>query len=447
MTLKQLFIHSLATVGLISTAANAETIEINVPPTVRVNSSLAYPVMLEEADGEKNYLKISLIGEWIKAGIPDRSPVNVAIVIDRSGSMSGQSIEQAKQAALMAVDWLDSRDTLSVIGYDSDAVVIVPAQKLTDKESVKRRIRDNIYASGNTALFAGVSLGMRETERFFSKNNINRVILLSDGQANVGPSSVTELGELGRAAAKQGLTVSTIGLGLGYNEDLMTTLAGYSDGSHYFVDNASALEMAFSQEFDNVMNVAAQDVEIVITLHNGTPVRLLGNEGEIRGNQVRVNLNQVYFNQEKYALLEFAPDHYPQAARAEIQINYRDMISQKTEEITQSQDLRFSKSQQAVEESTDETVLADAYIQESNMANQQAIEAIDRGEYEQASAILGNAQSIFSSKTSSFRSDVAQEKVQMNVQALEDSQLVIEAAPEQARKSLRASEYQLKKNQ
>mgnify|MGYP003380095548 CR=1 FL=1 len=79
--------------------------------------------------------------------------------------------------------------------------------------------------SGSTPLFAGVSQGAPELRKFLDKNRVNRVILLSDGQANVGPSSPNELGRLGLSLGKEGIAVTTIGLGLGYNEDLMAPVS------------------------------------------------------------------------------------------------------------------------------------------------------------------------------------------------------------------------------
>ena len=113
---------------------------------------------------------------------------------------------------------------------------------------------------------------------------MNRVILLSDGQANVGPKSATELGELGMSLGKEGISVTTIGLGAGYNEDLMANLAGYSDGNHAFVENAEDLVRIFNYEFGDVLSVVAQDLVIRIQLMDGVrPMRLLGRDGEILG--------------------------------------------------------------------------------------------------------------------------------------------------------------------
>src|SRR5262249_32047712 len=150
---------------------------------------------------------------------------------------AGEKINKANEASRMVLDRLDSNDILSVVAYDDTAEVLVPATRVFDKEAIRRRIAA-IVPQGSTALFAGVSKGIEEVRKFRDAAHVNRVVLLSDGQANVGPSSPNELGRLGAATAKEGISITTIGLGLGYNEDLMTQLAMRSDGNHGFAESA-----------------------------------------------------------------------------------------------------------------------------------------------------------------------------------------------------------------
>ena len=182
--------------------------------------------------------------------------------------------------------------------------MIVPATKLSDKEAVVQQIR-RIEAGGSTALFAGVSKGADELRKFLDKNRVNRVILLSDGLANVGPQSPSELGSLGASLMKEGISVSTMGLGLDYNEDLMTKLAQNSGGNHSFIEQANDLARVFNQEFNDVLSVVAQEVAIDIRVAAGVrPVRVLNADAEINGQQVILQMNQLYSEQEKYVMLE-----------------------------------------------------------------------------------------------------------------------------------------------
>ena len=175
---------------------------------VGLDVSVSTPWLLA---GERHitHLKVSLTG-FDMGSNQDRAPVNVAIVLDRSGSMNGEKIDRAKEAARMAVGLLDERDIVSVVAYSDTVSVLVPATRATDRRFIQERIA-SIYADGSTALFAGVSKGADELFKFFDSNRVNRVILLSDGLANVGPESPAALGELGASLRKTGISVTTIG--------------------------------------------------------------------------------------------------------------------------------------------------------------------------------------------------------------------------------------------
>merc|ERR1712023_113770 len=105
-----------------------------------------------------------------------------------------------------------------------------------------------IETGGSTALYGGVEAGGRQLDKFLSKQRINRVMLLSDGIANVGPSSNREISQLGSRLSKSGVSVTTIGLGHDYNETLMTSLAEASDANYYYVADVEELPGVFKDE-------------------------------------------------------------------------------------------------------------------------------------------------------------------------------------------------------
>ena len=121
-----------------------------LPASVRLDVRMSTPKVLSGAR-QKAYMRIALTGE--DSDRDRRAPVNVAIVLDRSGSMSGQKIEEAKRAAIMAISQLRDDDIVSVVTYESTVGVLVPATRLTDRESLFNAIR-HIRAGGKTALFA-----------------------------------------------------------------------------------------------------------------------------------------------------------------------------------------------------------------------------------------------------------------------------------------------------
>lgn len=201
-------------------ALSALTLAAPVAQASVVLDVRAVQPMLEASDRpQRTTLKISLEG-IATPSTADRGPVNMVLVLDRSGSMQGDKIENLKRAALSVVDRMSSRDVISVVAYDTREEVLIPAMPVRDKETLRRKIR-GIRADGSTALFAGVSKGLAQARIYRGGGRATRLVLLSDGQANIGPSSPSELAALGRSAAKEGIPLTTVGLGLGYNEDLM----------------------------------------------------------------------------------------------------------------------------------------------------------------------------------------------------------------------------------
>lgn len=380
--------------ALVSTHAAAR--QVMLMPAVQDEIVLDKPYVLINQEN-KVYLKIGLTG-FQSNKYTQRAPVNVALVIDRSGSMSGKKLRQAKQSALMAVDMLDQNDIISVITYGDQAKVIIPATKLTDKNYVKKRIRQ-ISANGSTALYAGVRKGADEINKFLDKNHVNRVILLSDGRANVGPQSANELGRLGATLSRQGMSVSTIGLGLGYNEELMFNLADNSDGNHSFAENGNDLARIFQEEFDDVLTVTAQNVDIYVRLERGVRfVGSLGRSSKMTKGGVFAQLNQVYNQQEKYILLELdLPISEVETNRsiAQVQVSYNDILQQRRVSFNRDVYVNYTDSATEVANQSNKNVKAVAIEQKGALIAKEAVELRDKGKPSEAKAKLEQAAKLY----------------------------------------------------
>jgi Ca-activated chloride channel family protein len=143
--------------------------------------------------------------------------------------------------------------------------------RASDRASIRQAI-ESIHADGNTALFAGVSKGAAEVRKFLDDKHVNRIILLSDGLAIVGPSSPSELEHLGQSLLKEKISVSTLGLGSGYNEDLMSSLAAASSGNHVFIENADNLIAVFNRPTPQINSVASLPSDTPINLKRSRPM-------------------------------------------------------------------------------------------------------------------------------------------------------------------------------
>jgi Ca-activated chloride channel family protein len=378
-------ITAILSLGL--AGARAET--VRAPEQIKVTVGLAKPYLLA-GQKQTNYLRVGLTGIPINE-TGKRTPVNVAIVLDKSGSMSGDKLRKAKDAAIASIDRLGSNDIVSIVAYDHTVEVLVPATKVSDRLAIRQAI-EKLTANGNTALFAGVSKGAAEVRKFFEKGRVNRIILLSDGQANVGPSSPAELGSLGASMIKEGISVTTLGLGLDYNENLMTQLALKSDGNHYFIENTTDLARQFAFEFDDVLSVVAQEVTVRISCADGVrPIRVLGREADITGQTVTTYVNQVFGNQEKYVLLEMETPVASDGMNrnmADVTVSYLNMASKASDRITRSTSAKFTSSASMVESNTNAAVMIAAVEQIAVERNKLAVSLRDQGKIEEARQLL-----------------------------------------------------------
>jgi Ca-activated chloride channel family protein len=322
----------------------------------------------------------------------DRQPVNFVIVLDRSGSMSGEKIVRAQEAAIEALHRLDRRDLFSLVIYDHEVATLIAPQAPTDVSWLERQIR-GISSRGNTALFAGVSQGAAELRKNLERAGyVHRVLLLSDGLANVGPSSPDDLGRLGTALRREGISVTTIGLGDGFNEDLMTALAQRSDGNHYYVAESGDLPQIFAAELGDVLNIVAQRIEVTVEFPDGVRViRSIGREAECRDGKVMFGLNQLYGGQEKFLLVEVEAtaakaDEVRTLARA--RASYTDSSGAAKLELRAEGQVRYTRDETRVKREANQQVQTEYAVNAMAEAKSQAIALADAGDAPGAAKVL-----------------------------------------------------------
>jgi len=382
---------------------------------IQVNTALATPVMLADKK-QTAYLRVGLRGfRFQKEKV---APINVALVIDKSGSMQGEKIRRARDAAIMAVERMRTDDIMAVVTYSNNAEVLLPATKTTDKESLKTAI-NRLSAGRSTALYDGVKKGAQEIRKFLDRNRVNRIVLVSDGLANVGPDSPKELGLLGASLGKEGIVVTTIGLGLSYNEDLMTQLAEKSNGNHAFVENAKDLARFFDSEFGDILAVIAQEVKVTITCADGIrPVRVLGKEAEIQGQQVQIALNQLYSEHDHLLLLEIEvpPTKADQDLMlADVKVVYRNMVTDTTDRLNNQVVAIFTTSPQLVKKNTNLNVMIAVLKQQAFAKNELAITLRDLGKIREARQVLLENAALLEDQAKKYDSDTLKKLSEINL--------------------------------
>lgn len=221
---------------------------------------------------------------------PDRPLMNLALVLDRSGSMQGDKLAYAKQAAIYAVQNLLPEDRVAVVMYDDKVEVLVPNSPASHRQAIIERIQ-SIQAGGSTALHAGWLEGATQVATFQEPGRLNRVILLSDGLANQGETNTDVIATQVKGLAGRKVSTSTLGVGLDYNEDLMAAMADAGEGNYYFIESPADLPRIFTQELSGLSNTFGTRVRLQITAASGVAAQLANTlEQEVSGAYILPNL-------------------------------------------------------------------------------------------------------------------------------------------------------------
>ncbi|MDR3255092.1 MAG: VWA domain-containing protein [Synergistaceae bacterium] len=324
----------------------------------------------------------------------NRAPLAVALVIDRSGSMGAdRKMENAKRGAIEALGFLTERDIATIVVYDSKASTLVSPRAVSAKakDGVFAQAISRISPQGSTALYDGVEQGARELRPFVREGYTPRILLLSDGMANVGPSSTRELAALGRALSEREMTITTIGLGLDYNEDLMTAIAAESGGNSYFARTPESLPGIFARDMEDAVDLTARRVSVTLVCDGKvTPVRAIGRSGEQKGKSLSASIDNVY-GAEKYALFEI--EIPPQADKASmtaaaVKVEYVDAVTGEKLSVEAPLKLSFTKETSIVEKNRNAEVIAQTAIARNAEILEEVVRLADEGRAEEASLLL-----------------------------------------------------------
>lgn len=269
--------------------------------TITVDGKINCPYI--STNGGMAYVQVSITTSGAER--PSRRPMSVAVVLDRSGSMADQGkIEHARAALRAIVDQLQPEDIFSLVAYDHSVDVLWPARRVKDKSALRRIIAE-VYPGGNTNLGAGMLEGFRQIEACKGDDNIQRVVLLSDGLVNTGITDVYELQRIAGQYRSKGISLTTMGMGLDYNENLMVGLAGTGGGNYYFIESASSLAGVLEKEFRTISRVVAQDA--VLELELGRGIRLssaIGYECNRDGSRITIPIGDLVSNDIRELTLE-----------------------------------------------------------------------------------------------------------------------------------------------
>lgn len=257
------------------------------------------------------------------------APLDVAIVVDRSGSMSGQRMQNARDAAKGMVSQLRDGDTVSVITYDTSTDVLVSPTPVSaaSRTSILAAI-DGITPGGDTCISCAIDAGMAALS---GRNGaVKRILLLSDGEATAGVRDIPGFNRLAEQARDMGCSISSIGVDVNYNEQIMSALAIGSNGRHYFVEDAAGLPKVFEQEHRSLTQTVAARGEVRVKLAPGVRVRqVFGRVFRQEGDTLVVPMGTFSIGEEKTLLVKVDLPRQAQGLEevADVSFSFDDLVT------------------------------------------------------------------------------------------------------------------------
>jgi Ca-activated chloride channel homolog len=206
------------------------------------------------------------VGVATKArSVAERKPAHLVFLVDVSGSMaSADKLELAKQALRILTSNLKDGDTVALVTYAGESRLVLQPTGLAHKAAILSAI-DDLHTGGSTAMASGIDLAYQQAMRGLVPGAISRVIVCTDGDANVGSHTHDELLQIIAGRAREGVTLSTIGFGMGnYKDDLMEQLADKGNGNNFYIDSLSAAKKVFQEQLGSTLEVVAKDVKLQV---------------------------------------------------------------------------------------------------------------------------------------------------------------------------------------
>jgi Ca-activated chloride channel family protein len=376
---------------------------------VTLSANLTQNKVLYGGNGLAALSLIMTADEVLDLNQGDARNVDMVIVMDRSGSMQGEKITDAKQAALNLLSSLSAGDRFGLVTYSDSVQRRSNLVKVTRANRERlRSIISRISAGGATNLGAGLQEGINGILSARNNGNVRKVILISDGLANRGITNPISLGNMASISVEKEFAISTVGVGTEFNEYLMTHIADRGTGNYYYLENPSSFAEVFQKEFNNTRTAAATAVEIRIPLAHGVSiVNASGYPVEIKKNEAIIHPGDLLSGQSRKLFLTLqVPTHNERTFEiAGINAHYRYKGQPYTVALADTFQLACVKDQQEVFGSIDkneweEKVLKDDFnkLREEVAAEikkgrkKEALKRIDKyqGEQQSVNSVVGS---------------------------------------------------------
>jgi Ca-activated chloride channel family protein len=338
---------------------------------------------------EKAFLLLELKGT---AGIQsERAPMNLSLVMDRSGSMSGAPIEFSKKACKFVIDQMNKEDQLSAVTFDDEVETVFAPQHITHKDLMKQQI-ESIQTGGCTNLSGGLLQGIQYVVQAQSTGSVNRVLLLSDGHANEGITDRGKLQSIAKEFHSMGIGVTTMGVGDGFDEELMEGIADQGGGNFYFIEKPEDIPGIFSNELDGLLSVVAQNIQLMIRPSAIAKItNIYGYKAQETKDGLKLLLGDVFDQEVKSILIElsFFPHAIGEHKVLDIGWDYVDVTEgAKLCTLHYIINTHFTNELNLIEQSSNPHVEKQIKITESAIAIEHALTAFDQGDEETGRKLL-----------------------------------------------------------
>ncbi len=253
--------------------------------------------------GSQLFAEVQLVADKAEQA-PKHAPLSMVVVLDTSGSMSGEKMDQAKNSCVKLIRDMDANDEIAFIRYSDDSEVIQSLARVGDvRESLMARVQ-GLSAGGGTAIPRGLSRGLDEL-RSASGERIRRVVLVSDGL----DSTRVEAERLASNSFERGITISSMGIGLDFDESYMGGVARSGHGNFGFVKDGAALATFLHRELEETANTIVENATVRVKLPKGvTFIRASGADAKTvgDGNEIELKFGSLFAGDEQRALIELS---------------------------------------------------------------------------------------------------------------------------------------------
>ena len=274
-----------------------------------------------------------------------RLPLNLSLVIDRSGSMEGDPLDYVKHACGYVIDLLDQNDILSVVTFAEDVEVLIPARRIVNKALLKEHI-NRIQVGNTTNLYDGILVGCQQVASAMTDGCVNRVLLLTDGEPTAGIKDFSSI--VGQAAEQKsrGISVTALGFGPEYNEELMAGIARRCNGNYYYIARPDLIPEVFRREMESLMTITARNIRLKLNLSRWVQLRqIYGRQfSAATPRQAEISMADIERGSAMSILceIEFTPRPAGIYRVAKAEVFYDDGVTGKSEILTQDLEFEFT---------------------------------------------------------------------------------------------------------